>query len=139
MTWNPTDKQGWKRALEGSTSLSAPEIPTKKVRSSLANSAEPVQVLKGDNNTNTNINAVQKDPAEGASNSCEPLDTGFAPLRSFFRSKSQRTSPGSDDTSTRGQTEPNDSSTAYAPAHTPGNDEVYNVLQSHRQCSKLTW
>ena len=129
MTWDPTDKQGWKRALEKSPSPSTSTSPAKKVRFSTPNdinSNEAIERNKTDQITDTAQTSLPKStPSSYDLPSTEP-----ALMRSFFRPKSQRPPPGLVAESFRGHVDPKDLLVPRASTHVQDDGALYNVMQS---------
>jgi hypothetical protein len=128
MTWDPTDRQGWKRALETSSSPSAPTRPTKKVRFDMTSDTEGVKEMAGDVDTHMNVEVIQSVPAKGPPVTCELPTTGPGPMRSFFRPKKQRLLPKPLAETTQSEVGTGDSSVAEKAAHAQDTGEFYNVL-----------
>jgi uncharacterized protein YukE len=130
MTWDPTDKQGWKRTLEVSSSPSAPARPTKKVRFGTTSDTEEVRAINGDVDTNNNIDTIQAIPAKGTAGACELPDAEFGPMRSFFRPKKQRPPPAPVAEPTQSAVDTGESSAQLTAPDAQSNVELYNVLHS---------
>jgi hypothetical protein len=130
MTWDPTDQQGWKRALDGSTSPSTPAQPTKKVRFSTTNASEVAGVSNSNFRTDKNIDTAQtvhnkETPASCALSTAEPV-----PMRSFFRPKKLRPLPVPTAEITHAHVDTQDSAAAGASIRAQGVGELYDVLLS---------
>jgi hypothetical protein len=130
MTWDPTDKQAWKRALETSSLPCAPTRPTKKVRVGMTSDTGEVKAMLGDIDTHMNVEVIQSIPAKDTPATCGLPTTGPGPMRPFFRQKQQRPLPRPVAEPSSGDVGTGNSSVATNAAHAPGTGESYNVLQS---------
>lgn len=139
MTWDPTDRQGWKRAFETSTSSSVPPRPTKKVRFDVTSDTGDVQLINGRVGLGTNINTENAEPAKNSAAVCELPNIEPGLMRSFFRRKAQHPRPPFVPEPTQTEVILTESS-GYPPAlHTQGNNKLYNVLHPSYSESNISF
>lgn len=130
MTWDPTDQQGWKRALEGSTSPSTPAQPTKKVRFSTTSDTEMAGVSNSNFHADKNIDTAHTVPTNERPAACELSAAEPVPMRSFFRPKKQRPLPVPTTEITYAHVDTQDSPAACALTHAQSVGELFDVLLS---------
>jgi len=130
MTWDPTDQQGWKRALEGSTSPCTPTQPTKKMRFSTTSGTEVAGASNSNFHADKNIDTAHTVPTNETPATCELSTAESVPMRSFFRPKKQRPLhvPTTEITHTHSDTE--DSSATRASTNAQSVGELFDVLLS---------
>jgi hypothetical protein len=139
MTWDPTDQQGWKRALEESTSPSTPVQPTKKVRLSTTSDMEVAGVSNSNFHADKNIDTAHTVPTNETPATCELSTAEPIPIRSFFRPKKQRPLPVPTTEIAHAHVNTQGSSAARASTHTQNVGELFDVLLSQHTQSNTSF
>lgn len=130
MIWDPTDKQGWKHALERSTSSSSPSRLSKKVRLTAASDNQLVKPINGNAGAEKKIDKTEVARAVDTATTCELSSTAPGSMQSFFRPKRLSSLPAAVAEPHQSNIYTRDSSATGAVAHAQGDHALYDVLQS---------